>query len=177
MILLALAGLVLISLPFIRLIFPVFYVQTFLYDPSVIVLFPHRLNFDLVLAASLLLFAGFIIPLIKQNKFTYSLLAVFVAGGIFVFYLSVLSYTYIGKEKIVSHNLFEGKSLEWTEIKEVALEYYQDDTGRYEEYNFKANDGNSIRIPLNNHFLYEDKSEIYKIARQNNVFFIELQKN
>src|SRR5690606_10950059 len=130
-----------------------------------------------VLVASLLLFVGFIIPLIRQNKFTYSLLVVFIAGGIFVLYLSVLSYTYIGKEKVVSHNLFDGKSFLWTEIKEVALEYYDDGTGRYEEYNFKSNDGSSIRIPLNNHFLYEDKSEIYRIARQNNVLFIEQEKN
>ena len=119
---------------------------------------------------------AFIIPLIKQNKFTYSLLVVFIAGGIFVFYLSVLSYTYIGKEKVVLHNLFDGKSFQWSEIKEVALEYYEDDTGRYEEYNFKSKDGYSIRIPLNNHFLYEDKSEIYRIARQNNVLFIEQEK-
>lgn len=124
----------------------------------------------------MLLFVGFIIPLIRQNKFTYSLLVVFIAGGIFVFYLSVLSYTYIGKEKVVSHNLFDGKSFQWTEIKEVALEYYDDGTGRYEEYNFKTNDGNSFRIPLNDHFLYEDKSEIYRIARQNNVLFIEQEK-
>lgn len=164
-------------MPFVRLIIPVFYVQTFLYDPSAIVLFPHRLNFNLVLVASLLLFVGFIIPLIRQNKFTYSLLVVFIAGGIFVLYLSVLSYTYIGKEKVVSHNLFDGKSFQWTEIKEVALEYYNDGTNRYEEYNFKSDDGNSIRIPLNEHFLYEDKSEIYRIARQNNVLFIEQEKN
>lgn len=164
-------------MPFVRLIFPVFYVQTFLYDPSAIVLFPHRLNFNLVLVASLLLFVGFIIPLIRQNKFTYSLLVVFIAGGIFVLYLSVLSYTYIGKEKVVSHNLFDGKSFQWSEIKEVALEYYNDGTNRYEEYNFKSDDGNSIRIPLNEHFLYEDKNEIYRIARQNNVLFIEQEKN
>lgn len=140
-------------------------------------LFPNGLNFNLVVAACLLLFIGFIIPLIKQNKFTYSLLIVFIACGIFVFYLSVLSYTYIGKEKVVSHNLFDGKSFQWTEIKEVALEYYVDDTGKYEEYNFISKDGNSIRIPLNNHFLQEDKSEIYRIARQNNVLFIEQEKN
>lgn len=124
----------------------------------------------------MLLFVGFITPLIKQNKFTYGLLVVFIAGGIFVFYLSILSYTYIGKDKVVSYNLFDGKSYEWTEIKEVALEYYQDGTGRYEEYYFKSDDGNSIRIPLNNHFLYEDKNEIYRIARQNNVLFIEQEK-
>lgn len=77
----------------------------------------------------------------------------------------------------MSHNLFDGKSFQWTEIKEVALEYYNDGTNRYEEYNFKSDDGNSIRIPLNEHFLYEDKSEIYRIARQNNVLFIEQEKN
>ncbi len=77
----------------------------------------------------------------------------------------------------MSHNLFDGKSFQWTEIKEVALEYYNDGTNRYEEYNFKSDDGNSIRIPLNEYFLYEDKSEIYRIARQNNVLFIEQEKN
>lgn len=84
--------------------------------------------------------------------------------------------TYIGKEKVVSHDLFDGKSFQWTEIKEVALENYADDTGRYEEYNFTSSDGNSIRIPLNNYFLNEDRSEIYRIARQNNVLFIEQEK-
>ena len=46
----------------------------------------------------------------------------------------------------------------------------------HEEYIFTSVDGNSIRIPLNDQFLQEDKSEIYRVAKQNNVPFIEQEK-
>lgn len=134
------------------------------------------MNFRLVMAACFILFIGFIIPLIKQNKLTYSLFTIFIAGGLFVFYISILSYTYIGKEQVVSNKLFDEKTFQWSEIEEVVLEYYVDDIGMHEEYIFTSVDGNSIRIPLNDQFLQEDKSEIYRVAKQNNVQFIEQEK-
>lgn len=176
LILLVLAILTLISIPFLRAIFPVFYVQTFIFDRLAIILYPDGMNFRLVMAACFILFIGLIIPLIKQNKFTYSLLIIFIAGGLFVFYLSILSYTYIGKEQVVSNKLFDEKTFQWSEIEEVVLEYYVDDIGAHEEYIFTSVDGNSIRIPLNDQFLQEDKSEIYRVAKQNNVEFIEREK-
>lgn len=177
LIFLVLAILTLISIPVLGAIFPVFYVQTFIFDRLAIILYPDAMNFRLVMAACFILFIGLIIPLIKQNKFTYSLLSIFIAGGLFVFYLSILSYTYIGKEQVVSNKLFDEKTFKWSEIEEVVLEYYVDDIGTtHEEYNFTSVDGNSIRIPLNGQFLHEGKSEIYRVAKQNNVEFIEQEK-
>jgi len=171
-----LAILTLISIPVLGAIFPVFYVQTFIFDRLAIILYPDGMNFRLVMAACFILFIGFIIPLIKQNKLTYSLFTIFIAGGLFVFYISILSYTYIGKEHVVSNKLFDEKTFQWSEIEEVVFEYYVDDIGMHEEYIFTSVDGNSIRIPLNDQFLQEDKSEIYRVAKQNNVQFIEQEK-
>ncbi|MEK4386319.1 hypothetical protein MKZ25_10980 [Solibacillus sp. FSL W7-1464] len=176
LILLVLAILTLISIPVLGAVFPVFYVQTFIFDRLAIILYPDGINFRLVMAACFILFIGLMIPLIKQNKFTYSLLFVFMAGGLFVFYLSILSYTYIGKEQVVSNKLFDEKIFQWSEIEEVVLEYYVDDIDTHEEYIFTSIEGDSIRIPLNGQFLQEDKSEIYRVAKQNNVEFIEQEK-
>lgn len=176
LVLLVLAILTLISIPFLRPIFPVFYVQTFIYDRSTIVLYPDGMNFNLVMAACLILFIGFMIPLFKQNKFTYSLLIIFTAGGIFVFYLSILSYTYIGKEKVILNKLFDERTFQWSEIDEVVLEYYRDEIGTHEEYIFTAFDGSTIRIPLIDQFQQEEKIKIYRLAKQNNILFFEQEK-
>lgn len=77
---------------------------------------------------------------------------------------------------MVSNKLFDGKTFQWSEIEEVVLEYYVDNIGTHEEYIFTSVDGNSIRIPLNDQFLHEDKNEIYRVAKQNNVEFIEREK-
>lgn len=176
LIFLVLAILSLISIPVLGAIFPVFYVQTFLFDRLAIILYPDGINFRLVMAACFVLFIGLMIPVIKQNKLTFSLSSVIIAGGLFVFYLSILSYTYIGKEEVVSNKLFDEKTFQWSEIQEVVLEYYFDDIGKHEEYIFTSVVGDSIRIPLNDQFLQEDKSEIYKVAKLNNVEFIEQER-
>ena len=134
------------------------------------------MSFKIVIAACFMLLIGVIIPLIKQNKFTYSLLIIFIAGSFFVFYLSILSYTYIGKEEVVSNKLFNEKTLKWSEIEEVVLEYYVDDRGTHEEYIFSSFDGDYIQIPLNGMYQPEEKSEIYRIAKQYNIRFIEREK-
>ena len=170
------AILILISTPVFGLIFPIFYVQTFIYDPSTIVLYPGSTNYRIVMAACLILIIGLTIPIIKQNKFTYSLMTAFIAGGLFVFYLSILTYTYIGKEQVVSNHLFDEKTFQWAEIDEVVLEFYADDIGNHEEYIFTSVDGSSLRIPVTKQYLQEDKSEIYRIAKENNVRFIEQEK-
>lgn len=78
---------------------------------------------------------------------------------------------------MVSNKLFDEKTFQWSEIEEVVLEYYVDDIGTtHEEYIFTSVDRNSIRIPVNDQFLPEDKSKIYRIAKQNNVQFIEQEK-
>ncbi|WP_339195836.1 hypothetical protein MKY27_13910 [Solibacillus sp. FSL R5-0449] len=176
LIFLVLAIVALISIPVLGAIFPVFYVQTFVFDRLAIILYPEEINFRLVMAACFILFIGLMIPVIKQNKLTFSLSSVIIAGGLFVFYLSILSYTYIGKEEVVSNKLFDEKKFQWSEMQEVVLEYYVDDIGTHEEYIFTSVGGDSIRIPLNDQFLQEDKSEIYRVAKQYNVEFIEQEK-
>ena len=176
LVLLIIAILILISTPVLGLIFPIFYVQTFIYDPLTIVLYPGSTNYRIVMAACLILIIGLIIPLIKQNKVTYSLMTAFIAGGLVVFYLSILSYTYIGKEQIVSNKLFDDQTFQWSEIDEIVLEYYVDDIGSHEEYIFTSVDGSSLQIPVTKQYLQEDKSEIYRIAKENNVRFIEQEK-
>lgn len=176
LIFLVLAIVALISIPVVGAILPVFYVQTFVFDRMAIILYPDGINFRLVMAACFILFIGLMIPVIKQNKLFYSISIIIIAGALFVFYLSILSYTYIGNEQVVSNKLFDGKTFQWSEIEEVVLEYYVDDIGTHEEYIFTSVDGNSIRIPLNDQFLHEDKNEIYRVAKQNNVEFIEREK-
>lgn len=176
LIFLVLAIVALISIPVLGAIFPVFYVQTFVFDRLAIILYPEEINFRLVMAACFILFMGLMIPVIKQNKLTFSLSSVIIAGGLFVFYISILSYTYIGKEEVVSNKLFDEKKFQWSEMQEVVLEYYVDDIGTHEEYIFTSVGGDSIRIPLNDQFLQEDKSEIYRVAKQYNVEFIEQEK-
>lgn len=176
LVLLVIAILILISTPILGLIFPIFYVQTFVYDSSAIVLYPGSTNYRIVMAACLIVIIGMIIPIIKQNKLTYSLMTAFIAGGLFVFYLSLLTYTYIGKEQVVSNKLFDDKTFQWSEIDEIVLEYYVDDLGSHEEYIFTSTDGSSLRIPVTKQYLQEDKSEIYRIAKENNVRFIEQEK-
>lgn len=176
LVLMVIALVILISTPIVGLLFPIFYVQTFVYDRSTIVLYPDGMNFRIVMVACVVLLIGFIFPLIRQNKFTYGLLGIFIAAGIFVFYLSILSYTYVGKEQVVLNKLFDKQAIQWSEMDEVILEYYTDDTGIHEEYIFTSHDGNSMRIPLVGQFIRENKNEIYKIAVQNNVQFIEREK-
>lgn len=176
LVLMVIALVILISTPIVGLLFPIFYVQTFVYDRSTIVLYPDGMNFRIVMVACILLLIGFIFPLIKQNKVTYSLLVIFIATGAFVFYLSILSYTYVGKEQVVVNKLFDKQAIQWSEMNEVILEYYTDDTGTHEEYIFTSHDGNSIRIPLIDQFIQETKNEIYKVAVQNEVQFIEQEK-
>ena len=153
-----------------------FYVQTFVFDRLAIILYPEETNFRLVMAACFILFIGLLIPVIKQNKLTFNLSSIIIAGGLFVFYLSILSYTYIGKEQVVSNKFFDDKTFQWSEIEEVVLEYYVDDLGKHEEYIFTSIEGDSIRISLNDQFLHEDKSEIYRVAKENNVKFNEQEK-
>lgn len=176
LVLLVLATLTLISIPIIWMVFPIFYVQTFIYDSLTIVLYPDGLSNRIVMGSCIVLLLGFVIPLIKQNKFTYSLLVVFMAGSIFGFYLSTLGYTYVGKEEVVLSKLFDKTTFKWTEINSVVLEYYTDDMGTHEEYTFTSLNGVTIQIPLTDQFLPEDKDKIYRIAKENNVEFIEREK-
>ena len=83
---------------------------------------------------------------------------------------------YFGKEQIVSNKLFDDKTFQWSEIEEVVFEFYVDGIGSHEEYIFTSVDGSSLRIPVTKQYLQEDKSEIYRVAKANNIRFIEQEK-
>lgn len=176
LLLMVLAIVTLISTPVMGLLFPIFYVQTFLYERSTMILYPHEMNFRLVMLACILLFAAFILPLIKQSKLTYGLMSCLIASSLFVFYLSVLSYVLVGKEAVTSNNLFDKKTMQWSEMTKVTLEYAVDDTGVHEAYIFSSVNGELIRILLTAQFQQEDKNEIYRLAKEKGVHFIEQQK-
>ncbi|AWE08704.1 acyl dehydratase [Lysinibacillus sp. 2017] len=159
--------------PLVVLFYPIFHVQTFLYDASAFVLFPSGINFMLVSIACVVVILFCILLAYKRNVLTYIASVLLIGGSIGMLYMATLSYVKINDEQIVQQHLFDEQIVRWDDVNEVVLEYVIGDVG---EYIFTANDGKQIIIPETGQFNSEAKSKIYQLTSQYNVRFIEREK-
>ena len=93
--------------PLVVLFYPIYPVQTFLYDASAFVLFPSGINLKLVFIACVVLILFCILLAYKRNVLTYIGSVLLIGGSIEMMYMATLSYVKINDEQIIKQHLFE----------------------------------------------------------------------
>lgn len=158
--------------PIVCFFFPVFVVQTFLYDATKVVLYPNGINIWLVLVAFVIFAAALGLVGWKRSKVTFGVLVTTFVCSIAMIYLSTLSHTMINKEQVTVQKFFDIQTVEWVDITEVVYEYV---VGGFGEYTF-ISEGEQVVIPETSQFSSNEKISLYSLARQYNISFIEREK-
>lgn len=164
---------VLLLSPFFILLFPIAVAETFYFSKDHIVFIKPTINFILTAVAVLIIMMTCVVLAFKRNVFSYSVVGMLVVSAAATLYMGTLSYTAIQKEQVVFKEFQQETIYKWEQMEQLVYEY---DIGTVGTYTFTTAGGETLEIEENGQFITEVQQAIYSLAYENDVQFIEREK-
>ena len=159
--------------PWIMIFHPIFQVEYFSFNKGASMFIPNPVNGRLVLLACLVLIIMLGILAYKREMKMY-ISGIFLFGlGIGIAYLSTQNYLLISQEEIERHHFFGEHQYRWEQLDEIVYEYVVG--SRDGDITFTSKSGDQFIIK-EKEVHSTGKNQIYHLAKQNDVNYIEREK-
>ena len=149
---------------------PTIMTETLHFNQENIVLLSAKSNLSLSLISIVLIVIILLLLAFKHTKWTYSLATVALIAIISFWTWTLTNYTAIQQQQIISKSYTSEQILHWSDMQQVIYEYHHELP--YGQYIFKTAT-NELLITETAKFGWEQKQQIYNIARNFDVDFIE----
>ncbi|MBD8035024.1 acyl dehydratase [Solibacillus merdavium] len=159
--------------PFIMIFHPIFQMEYFSYNNRASTFIPNPVNLRLILLACLVLIIMLGILAYKRNMKIY-VSGIFLFGlSVLIAYLSTQNYLMISQDKIERHHFFTDHQYQWNQLDEIVFEYVIG--SKAGDITFTTKSGDQFIIK-EKEVHSNGKSQIYHLAKQNDVNYIEREK-
>lgn len=156
--------------PIVILFVPITITQSFLYDPTQIVVLAPSKNHYLLTIGFVFVIGALLLLAFKRSKQTYMASTFLLVGAIGFFAFSTLSYVIIHPDYITVKDYLNKQQYAMTEFDEVIYEYGQDEPGQYQ---FITKSGETVIIKDSPQIHFEKQRAIYKTALAHDLAFTE----